>query len=153
MKNSKFKDRAGQSLLEVLTALGVAVLIITGLVALAVYGLRNAQHGKNTETATRLTGQATEQVRTVRDRQAWTVFRTYSINSCFQVNNLSWTLQQVACGGTQLSGEFSNFLREIRLTDRSDASGEGRLVTVTVFWTDSQGLNQVKTDTILTQWQ
>lgn len=143
----------GQSLLEVLLALGVAIIIIVSLSALAVYGLRNAQHGKNVETATRLAGQGAEQVRTVRDRQSWQVFRTYPVNSCFQVETSNWTLQQAGCGGVPLLNEFSNFLREIRLTDATTGAGEGRKITVTVFWTDTAGTNQINTDTILTQWQ
>ena len=106
----KTSHQKGQALLEVLTALGVAILVIVGLSTLAVYGLKNAQHGKNVETATRLAGQGAEHVRTVRDRQSWTVFRTYPVDSCFLVNISNWTLQQVACGGVRLIGEFSNFL-------------------------------------------
>lgn len=149
-------SKKGQTLLEVLVALGVAVLLIAGLSVLAVYALRNAQHGKNIETATRLAGEGIEQVRIVRDRSGWEDFVRYDLSKCYKVDTTTWVLEPLTSCNVE-DGEtppaFEIFKRQIKLVDVDPGDEESRQVTVTVFWTDSQGPNQVSSDTILTQWK
>ncbi|OGD86187.1 hypothetical protein A2Z23_03160 [Candidatus Curtissbacteria bacterium RBG_16_39_7] len=148
------KNNSGQSLLEVLTALGVAAVIIVALTTLAVTSLRNAQHARSQTTATKLASEGIEQVRTVRDRQGWTAFYLYVFGKCYTVDTTNWILQNAEdppCDGMEVSG-YSGYVRKIFLENES-TGGEGRKITVTVTWTDSFGENTSQATTILTKWQ
>jgi type II secretory pathway pseudopilin PulG len=144
------KRQEGQSLLEVLTALGVAVIIIVALSILAVSSLRNAQHARAQAEATKYVNGGLEQVRTVRDRQGWSMFFSYAVPKCYSVQTSDWTLQEdSSCSGVPVSGH----IRTILLEDQTTPEGEGRKVTVTVSWTDSFGPNTSSATTILTKWK
>lgn len=163
---TNLRTESGQSLLEVLTALGVAAIVVVALSVLAVSSLRNAQHARAQAEATKFVNEGIEQVRTVRDQQGWNTFSTFSVtppNNCYSVNTSStpWILQGETCGTPPIVGS-TQFTREIQLEDASIdvvSSGclsppcPGRRVTVTVSWTDSFGPNTSQAATILTQWK
>jgi type II secretory pathway pseudopilin PulG len=162
------KDQKGQSLLEVLTALGVAAVVIVALSILAVSSLRNAQHARSQTEATKFVNEGIEQVRTVRDQKGWNAFGGYTINSCYVVDTTvsPWSLTNnggvVVCGSGGEPIGSTQFKREIKLEDANLSGGTpgcstgpcpGRKITVSVFWTDSFGLNTSQASTVLTEWK
>ncbi len=59
--------RNGQTMLEILVALTLVVLFLSGIVIVQLYALRNVQFSRNKTTATKLALQQLERVRAVRD--------------------------------------------------------------------------------------
>jgi len=161
------KNQEGQSLLEVLTALGVASVVIVALSVLAVSALRNAQHAKAQAEAAKYVSEAIEEVRAVRDQRGWSDFSTYAVDACYKVNRASspWSLETstVVCGGGGEAVGSSKFNREIKLERQDLAAGSpgclgsnpcpGRKITVSVYWTDAFGPNTSQATTILTEWK
>ncbi|MBI4038186.1 hypothetical protein HY387_00835 [Candidatus Daviesbacteria bacterium] len=70
----------GQSLLEVIIVIAVAILVVGALVFAAIFSLRNAQIAKNQAQATKLAQEGIEKVRTGRDRNS-TVLIPGAVNS------------------------------------------------------------------------
>jgi len=61
---------AGQSLIEAIIALGVAVIVITALINLSLVSLHSSQSGRNQLKAQNLANQGLERVRALRD-ESW----------------------------------------------------------------------------------
>lgn len=61
-------DEAGQTLLELIAVMAVAVLVVSSLTFATISSLRNAQLSKNQAQATKLAQEALEKVRAGRDR-------------------------------------------------------------------------------------
>ncbi len=70
------KRQAGQTLLEVLIALGVSVVIVTTLTTAVITGLNNSQSSKNDNLATHYAQEGLEFMRKLRDSD-WTTFFSY----------------------------------------------------------------------------
>src|SRR3989304_7070908 len=60
--------RSGQSLVEAIVAIGITVLVITGLVVLAVGAVRSATLSRNRSVAVQYAQEGVEALRSVRDR-------------------------------------------------------------------------------------
>ncbi|MCJ7792877.1 MAG: hypothetical protein MUP45_02780 [Candidatus Marinimicrobia bacterium] len=65
----------GQSLIEVLTALAIAVLVIVALVAGVTYAVRNLTYAKNQALATQYAQEGLEAARRMRDEDPETFFQ------------------------------------------------------------------------------
>ncbi len=63
-----FNNQKGQTLMELVVVISVAVIVVGALVFATVSSLRNAQFAKNQSQATQLAQEAIEKVRVVRDR-------------------------------------------------------------------------------------
>lgn len=65
----RFKlNQLGQSLIEVVVLVGLALVIVTGLTIVTVNGLKNSQFSQNQAQATRLAQEAIDCIRSVRDK-------------------------------------------------------------------------------------
>lgn len=64
----------GQTLLEVILAIGVAALVLIGLTRAVTVALRNAQFAKKQALATQYAQEGMEKVRAYRDQTDWTIF-------------------------------------------------------------------------------
>ncbi len=90
------KSQKGQSLFEVVLALGVITAITVGIVSLTVSSMRNASFSKNKTLAGRYAQEATEWLRNQRDFLGFTVFQGNAVGTrCLK--DLVWT------GGTSCS--------------------------------------------------
>lgn len=149
MKSNNFSS--GQSLFEVILALALATLIVVALVALASNSIRNVTFSKNKTLSTRYAQEATEWLRGQRDED-WDTFRA-NVSFCPTpphiqcLNTLSWEDCGV-CGDTEFKDKI--FKREISFPEVSDNSIS---IEVKVYWTDAQGLHEVRSSTILTDWK
>lgn len=141
----------GQSLFEVVLALALSTLIIVALVSLVSNSIRNSSYSRNKTYATRYTQEATEWLRGERDGD-WDVFSTNFLFcptpphvQC--LDTLAWG-NCGTCGETEFVDNI--FKREISF---SDIEADSVTVEATTYWIDSQGIHEVRSNTILTDWR
>jgi type II secretory pathway pseudopilin PulG len=120
----------GQSLVEVVAALGVVGIVLLGLMALATYSLRNINFARNQALATQYAQEGMEMIRQSRDNSP----------SAFFASDCSRDSETVG----------SNFIREINC----ELLAENKMkVTVRVVWSDAQGSHDSELITYLTKWK
>lgn len=138
---------AGQTLFELLVALGIAVLIITGIVLVITLAVRNATFSRNQAEATRYGQEALEWLRSERD-QNWDNFFANS-DKTWCLTSLSWPASALPCSNSDtIPGTI--FLREAQLSTLASDTVE---VLIEVSWTDGSGTHLSRLDTTLTDWR
>jgi prepilin-type N-terminal cleavage/methylation domain-containing protein len=124
----------GQTLIEVLVALGIISVVATALAAVVITSASNAQFSKNQNMATQYTQEGMEIVRRMRDSD-YTVFRTY--NSIYCLDKDSSIL-----GPNCTSANIDNFfLRKVTITQGTcagSAVSNVASITVSVAWQDGK---------------
>jgi Tfp pilus assembly protein PilV len=145
------KYNKGQSLFEVVLALALSTLIIVALVSLVSNSIRNSSYSRNKTYATRYTQEATEWLRGQRDGD-WDVFSTNFLFcptpphvQC--LDTLAWG-NCGTCSDTEFIGNI--FKREVSF---ADIEADSVTVEVKTYWSDSQGIHEVRNSTILTDWR
>lgn len=165
----------GQSLLEVLIVLAVAIVVMTALVGVILNGLKNAKFAQNQAKSTKYAQEAVEQITAMRDRNSlinfngtsqpfsnlFVVFSSASTPSCilpdtsaqcyFKLSSsISPPLQQVSypLGIKQSLG--NGLSREIYFENGS--SKDEKKLTVKVIWTDASGDHESNLQTVLTSY-
>lgn len=159
----KFSRQRGQALLEVVVALAIGVVVVTGFVSLAVVSVRNSQFSTNKATATNLAEEGIEAMITIRDLNTdgaisgaaagnWQGLVGSSLGSCssdpiqdcasdFQLSTCtppaSFSQHCITKTSTPETGLNSIFSRKIQITD--SGTNNVKNVTVVVWWTDSSG--------------
>lgn len=145
--------KLGQSLIEVVVSLGVAVILAVSLISTSLITQRTARTAKNNNAATKLTQESTEKIRVFRDRQGFIALRTglcLALDSG-DVDPLNWKLNTcVVSSGESLNFNNTNFERKIKI---EDSGNNTKLVTVTVAWKESGGVQTVKNQTFLSKWE
>ncbi len=145
----------GQSLFEVLVAVGVVGIVLLALVGLATSSIKNSSSSKNISRATRYSQEAVEWLRGERDR-GWSDFAahvTASNRYCFNISPIppnAWDNTGECTSDEYISG--TNFIRNVLLTFSSGDSNKINVV-VTTSWSDSQGNHDAKAETVLTNWK
>jgi type II secretory pathway pseudopilin PulG len=134
-------SQKGQSLLELIVVIAVAVIVIGALVFATFSSLRNSQFAKNQSQATKLAQEGIEQVRTFRDRDGSVIFtyapdtktskfsdlwshnlNTECSNQCYFNFDKNFDGQITSIkerGGGQLENLGNGLTREIQITDKS----------------------------------
>ncbi len=133
----------GQSLIEVLVALGVSVIIITAIVMSVVLAIVNAQFAKSQNLATSYARQGMELIRQL-SRSNWTAFNNYSnTDYCLGSNNV--LEEKALLPNGECPKNVGNFIREVQIDHNSDScqiaqspANYGSKVTVTIYWNDSK---------------
>lgn len=147
----------GQSLFELLIAIGISALIIVVLVSLVASALQNAAFARNQTLAGRYAQEATEWLRGQRDADTNTfkenvASQPYEIVRCF--NTFNWTSIGPCGTGDTIDGQF---IRQISFkTVNAEVNGEIKDIIeadVTVSWTDSKGLHQITNATDFSDWR
>lgn len=124
----------GQTLVEALIALGVAITIVSAIVVSVITSLNNAQFGKNQNLANHYAQEGMEIVRQIRNSN-WETF-----------SSLASTYYCLASGSSVLSQKGVNgcgqnvgiFVREVDVEHSSPSCNSASKVSVTVSWSDSQ---------------
>jgi prepilin-type N-terminal cleavage/methylation domain-containing protein len=128
MKNKKWIK--GQSLIEVLVALGIISIVTTALASVVVTSMNNAQLSKNQNQALQYSQEGLEVVRLLRD-QDYVAFRNY--NNTFCLDKGSKTL-----GADCTNPNIDNFfLRKVTIV-QSGCSSNVASAVVTVSWADGK---------------
>jgi Tfp pilus assembly protein PilV len=129
---------SGQSLIEVLAALGVAILVVLGLVVGVTYAIRNVTFAKNQVLATKYAQEWIEEARSLRDENPRVFFADTS--TC-----------QIEDNDPDGRGIFT---RDRTCALSTLASGKKRmLVEVTVEWTEGGHEHTTTIETHLTSWK
>ena len=157
----------GIGLVETILAIGIAVIVITSLVSLAVFTLRSSQQSKYLLEGSKLANQQLELVRAYRETVSWTTFFT-ALRACdtadcwIQVDNSSGppatiTLQPGA--QEDLGVPAVSLVRYFRATNQdgtplSDSTIDNIVrISVTVEWQIGGNQRYAHTYTDLTNWQ
>lgn len=139
---------SGQSLFEVVLALGVVTVIIVSLVLLASNAIRNSRFSRNKTLATQYAQEATEWMRGERDLDFDDFSDHAVLSTTYCLQTLSWD-KFSACSSSDTVAD-TVLIREVALTIDSPTQIQ---VDVVVFWTDSQGLHEVRSVTNFTDWR
>jgi type II secretory pathway pseudopilin PulG len=142
------KNNNGQSLVEVVVSLALAILVLGGLINAVVASLRNSSYAKNQAQATKLAQQRMEWMRINRDTYGWSTFpklegtQTYVSGGCYSISNSPPVLNKFndfGCSGTDpVLISTPGFAEKISILDIDCGSGDicRKQVTISVFWTD-----------------
>ena len=139
VRNSK----PGQSLVEAMVAIAVAVLIITALVGLAIGAVRSANAAKNRSLAVAYAQEGIEAVRSIRDRSF------SELPSAGGPYQLVWTGTEWnwSLGEQTLDTIFSR-----GFTVTIESAGK-MIVVLSVAWSDSTGDHSVDLTSYITDWR
>lgn len=129
------KNNFGQTLFEVVVAVSVAVLVITGILTAVALSLANAEFARRQAEATRYGQEAIEWLRKER-ASGWSSFSSHASTPAWCLKTPSWSDPPLLpCGqDDMISG--TSYWREVRFTYRSDNAYD---VLVTVSWQDAKG--------------
>lgn len=164
----------GQSLVEVVIGLSVAIVVITALIILVVNSLRNAQFATNQSIATKYAQEGMEIVKTIKERDVeaitgdlnYTDGGTQKLVSQFSnlwlINLVNGYFILVAGNKLNYTGNQAtyetvgiNYQRQVIIEDdnnlTSGTAGYEKRVTVKVTWSDASGQHESNIQSVLTK--
>ena len=132
----------GQTLIELIIALGVGIIILSSIVAVVLLSLHSAQFAKSQNLATQYAQEGMEVVRTIKNR-SWTEFSALTaVDYCLAKNETSLSTKPV--GGSCPTIDII-FTREVKVEwIGANCTAQRVCVTTTVFWLDSKGRHESK---------
>lgn len=134
----------GQSLYEVVIALGIISLILVTSISLSTSSVRNTSFARNDSLATKYAQEGTEYLRQQRD-SSWDSFAGQANGVKKSLGNLSWP----PTGSCNIP-QATHFCRSITLT-RAGTDTINALIEVS--WDDGQGTHGVRSATTYTRWR
>lgn len=141
------KNSRGQTLVEVIVAIGVVVLLVTGLIVGTSVSLKASQYGKMRSLGTQYAQEAVEATRNLRD-SGWNTFATYG-----GLQPISWCLNKAGVW-TQMVGaclpNIDNFYTRVVTFTWDDPRMN---VDVAVTWVDGAKTYSSSLSTFFTQWK
>lgn len=146
LETGNWKFQAGQTLFELIIALAVAVLVVTGIIKIVTISVQNAAFAKNQAEATRFAQEGLEWLRAERDKD-WDDFASRS-NQIWCLSALAWQKSSPCTSSDRIADTI--FTREADLSSLSTDSIEAIL---RVSWTDAAGSHESRLGTILTRWR
>src|SRR3989344_2040124 len=159
---------SGQSLVEVVVSIGIAVILAISLITTSLITQKSSRSARNNSQATKLVQQTLEQIRVFRDRHSpddptvddkLEFLPNAPTTTCYSLDATSsnpdnWTLNSASCSTTQtITLDNTNFNRKIEMINEPLVTAEKRLITVTVSWDESGQTRSVKSQTFLSLWQ
>lgn len=148
--------RTGQSLIEVIVSVSIAVILAISLISMSIVTTRAARAAKNNTEATKLAQEYIEQIRVYRDRKEYVAIVNETgckvVSNSVDPNPVNWTLS--ACSdpdGELITSDVTTFKRKIDFVP-ADAGTDKRLIKVTITWQDVGGMQTVVNETYLTKW-
>lgn len=143
----------GQSLVEVVIALGIVVVLAVSLVSASLVTQRSSRAAKNNTQATKLVQQSVENLRVFRDRKG---FSALINGNCWKlvatdVNPFNWNLTNSNACPEKITLDQLDFFRKIIIENPPSPldSAKAKKITVEVTWTDSGGLQKISNVTNL----
>lgn len=134
-------------LVEVVVAIGVVVLLVTGLIVGTSVTLKASQYSKARGQAVQYAQEAVEIARKIRD-SGWTTFATYG-----GVSPRSWCLDKAGVW-TAMPGSCSANIDTFYTRQVTFTWDDPRMkVDVVVSWTDGNKTYTVPISTYFTQWK
>jgi len=139
LKNNKFCQ--GQSIVEVLFAIGVVSICLLALIVVITAAVSNTRFSKSYNLATKYANEGVEMARKERDRNNWTDFIAAYQNDVGLDDSLTWG----DCGSANVDSIYERCINFFQ-------AGEVVTVTATVSWTDSGKDHSVVATTVLSKW-
>jgi len=154
MKKNNIHQKLGQSLFEIVLALGLMTLIMIAIVAVATISITNSSFAKNQTLATRYSEATLEWVRNQKE-ESWNNFKLLSLSGlmeqtiCFP--ELSWDSASVGeCSDTEnITDTLLKREIDFSIVDVEQTTIE---VLVRIYWIDSKGYHEANSTTNLTNW-
>lgn len=141
------KYQSGQTLAEVVVAIGVVVLLITGLIVGTSVTLKASQYSKARSQAVQYAQEAVELGRNLRD-SGWTSFAAYG-----GVTPVSWCLDKAGTwqlmSGACVANIDNFYTRQVTFTWNDPRMQ----MDVVVSWTDGNKTYTTPISTYFTQWK
>lgn len=137
------KAQDGQMLIEVLVALGTAVVVLSATVVAVLSALNNAQFSKNQNIATQYAQEGMEVMRKMRNSD-WTTFSGLNGVYCLDQEKVllprNGFVPQGCAGGSSTNGQnVGIYARQVDVgVDTSKCDAETKKVTVSVSWTSNK---------------
>lgn len=155
--NVKKLNQKGIGLIETLLAVGVGIIVITSMVALAVFTVRASLQSQLTLKGSQLASQEIELVRAYRDTRTWSEFLT-GMNSCFTGDCYMSNVGSVAVASGQYSEglgakEITRYFTLTNLTGGAIVDAELVRVNVTVQWQIGDDIKTAHNYTELSNWR
>lgn len=153
--NNLIADVKGQSLIEVIVAIGIVTLVLAGLVSAVTFSLSNSQFARNKALATKYAQEGMEWLRVQRDAN-WYSFNQMSPDSgsLYCMSTLPATVTTLppgVCNTLVIDDTYDIFRREVTLTG---VVADDRVnITLRVWWPQGTRDSEVSVNTILTRWQ
>lgn len=156
------KNHSGQSLIEVIIGVGVAVMLAISLITTSLVTQRTARSARNNTQATKLAQEYVEEIRGFRDRKG---FSSLVDSGCKIIQKtagstdpIDWSLQDCPTPPTEKPGEKNplnsvNFYRSMSIIANPLGSTVEKLITVYIKWDESAGEKIVTSQTVLTKWE
>lgn len=146
----KKRKKNGQSLLEVLVALTIAILVVLALVRAVTVAVRNASFARNQALATKYSEEAMEWLRSQRDK-SWDNLDSKDdpAGNRYCLNSLSWPASVGSCSSTNFI-PGTPFQREVVLTEVT--AGEKIKAEVKVSWQETRKTYQSRLYSYFTKW-
>ena len=128
----------GQTLIETLIALAVAIMILSSVVVTVLVSLNNAQFSKNQNLATQYAQEGMEVVRGIRNG-SWTDFSSKSGDFCLLKSEVTISPRPIGGSCSTIDNVFTREVNIVWSVERTTST-----VTVKVSWTDSKGRHESK---------
>jgi type II secretory pathway pseudopilin PulG len=144
----------GQSLYELVVAIGISALIIVGVVSLATSSIQNSTYSKNQSLATAYAQEATEWLRGQRDASI-TNFLANAAHTpwCLQAEPPTWPGSSGGCGSIDFISGTTLFKRYVNFIITSPSGKTQIEADVIVSWVDAKGTHQVTNSTNFSDWR
>ena len=133
----------GQSLLETVFALAIILLVVLALVQIVTGSIRSSDFSQKSSQATAYCQEAMEKVRSNRDKNTWSTFKT----NC----QLTGTARMTAFGLTSPTG-FTLSFDSCNIVTMA-ANKEQATVVLSVHWVDSTGDHKSELISYFSNWQ
>ena len=122
----------GQSLVEVLAALGIIAIVVSAAAGIIITSLNNVQSSKNKTLSTKYAQEGLEAVRELRNKN-YTQFRNYSGIYCLNSVPAVLNLRSSSC----TTPNVANFLRVVEVEQDGCAINVAK-VTASASWSDGK---------------
>ena len=148
------KSKRGETLIEVVLAIGLAVMVLFALVILGSSSVKTSTSSSRRAQAEKLSAAGIESIRYFRDNSG---FNSLTVG-CYKIDpSQSNGVSALDCSlwdSITLNGAANTFDRKIEISDYA-AQASMKKITVTSRWFESGGVGdykQVVIETVLTQW-
>ncbi|OGM23308.1 hypothetical protein A2961_04350 [Candidatus Woesebacteria bacterium RIFCSPLOWO2_01_FULL_39_21] len=142
------KTCKGQSLFEIVVAVGVIALIMVVVVSLSTSSVKTSTFARDKTEANKLAGEAIEWLRGQRD-ESWTTFNSNTDTSPRCFDSLDWS-STATCGASEFIVN-TRFLREGSFTKTVEGVSLIIDATITITWTEPGGTHDIVVTTIFVQ--
>lgn len=143
------KFNKGQSIFEVIAAIGLISLIMIVIVAMAGLSVKNNSYSRNNTLATRSSEETLEWLKEQKDTN-WTDFSEHAVNQKWCFPTLSFVDGKVGPCGSEDFIQGTEIKREVNFSTIDTSNIQ---TITTIYWTDTGGYHEVSSVTDLTNWQ